>query len=78
VKRIEAACEQASLSAAHFLRGASGFGVVVFREETQPIAPAPVERAGHADCLSLLTMPVGWAWQDPRVGDATRAKEGDR
>lgn len=54
--RLGKADTQPTVSAAHFLRGASGFGAVVFRE--YPGLPTAQARlaAGHGDCLSL---PVG-------------------
>ncbi len=59
------AVESPPVSAAHFLRGASGFGAVAFREYPGFPAAAHSMRAGHADCLSFQAGPQRWAWADP-------------
>jgi len=75
--RLRPAAELASPSAAHFLRGASGFGAVVFREKASPLVMTPVEREGHADCLLIHATLAGWAWQNPQRA-AERAQECER
>lgn len=77
-QRLGKPVEPASPSAAHFLRGASGFGAVVFREKASPITTTRVLDEGHADCLLTHATLVGWAWQDPQRKPTTRAQEGER
>ncbi|MEM9414056.1 MAG: hypothetical protein AAGA29_01090 [Planctomycetota bacterium] len=53
---------------AQFLRGASGFGAVVFREKTSLAADNVDPGVGHADCLCVWESLGQWSWRDPDEG----------